>query len=784
MLRKRASLRTVCLHSTVCFAASTSSTHSPHRKGRKSLPTASPSKSPRTLLTTIPGTDESDDEPVVVETRKKSGRRVTISTTSPKEIVSPVTRITKKVHASTSKPLHAYSSGEEEEDQQDELHDHVNGTNGSTDDDIGDVTPRKVIVRGRMSTPVVSFSLPEPPSSAGRTPMPSKNIVKPSSGKTVPSRSSSLSSPVSSLNNPSLASYSDSEQENDLFEPASPTFDEVSSSHLRNRRKRFPAIPSSRASTILTQATRDYDERTSIISPESSGGYNWVAMAIVTVSVIFFIGIFSYYLYNTSLLKTSQVMDSKPVQETVDPELELLSKLKVPLCGDVLSNLKSHGVKDMSLCLQSSSDIKPAVHIIRSIVGIFESRLLKHYCSPDSEDASANLPLDPSKMTLKEVRDELVPRLLKDEDKIFSRDSEESDDRSAVLTSINKAINDAITLIQLNSKRFKMTVDEDAVTKSLTLRVDANTFPVTWPVSCKFRFGVISAVWKLAVIAGLAIVSYAIYFFVNVRKQKETREEHVFCELLEKSLELLQSPDEPGSMPVLHIRDTVLSPTEKKDPLMHRVWERVVRHVETSESRVQVSSDEIEGETFKTWKWVCPIVSDASSGNIRTGSIEWQGQASTCPTPRSSLAPRHSLGNNSSSPTNNRENVFVAPTNFLKVRNMFDEQTVLTARNKEDYLWKTRIRNAILFKCSMDAQNGHGICHIFVDERFAKEGLVYIKCRDLIKASEAYASLHGWWCEKKLVSVRFLKPERYFSRFPEARHQTVDLAIESVDGHH
>ena len=110
---------------------------------------------------------------------------------------------------------------------------------------------------------------------------------------------------------------------------------------------------------------------------------------------------------------------------------------------------------------------------------------------------------------------------------------------------------------------------------------------------------------------------------------------------------------------------------------------------------------------------------------------------------------------------------------------MFNEETVTRARNNNDSSWKVKLRNAIIVKCSMNAPpSGHGICHIFVDERSAHEGLVYIKCRDVAAASLAYEALHGWWCEKMLVVVRFLKPDRYYSRFPDAKRMTTPLTVD------
>ena len=753
----------------------------PVRRGRKSLPLPSPTKSGSQMLTPTKDSDhdhESEEEPPL-STTKKNTRRVTLGglsprplpTTSPKTVVSsPSSAVTRSKHQSNTpmRSLHTYSSEEEEDSE--EPHNGVNGFN----DNQPQPSPRRSVmnrtVGGKMSTPTVAFNVPSDVPSSSRTPI---------SKRKSPKRASfAVGSPqMTSRADPSTQNFSDSETESALMEPPSPVSSQESQV-LRQRRRSNTRL--SRAFNVVSQASRDYDDgRTSLTESSSFGSYNWVSIAILTVSCLFFLGIFSYYIYNSSLDKTARVNPSDPISsspvKTFDAEEELLSKINLPMCGTEEHEFSRN-------CIKSKSDAKAALRVVREIRGYFESRLLDYYCDPEAVD----VPMNPEKMTVDEVRKILVPRLLEAEayGEIFGMTDGNVDDRITRLNRINSVIGDALTLIRHNSNRFKISVDYLPNSDDSKLRVDPVSFPVSYPVSCKLRIGLVGALWKVILFVLLAGGVYGVYHVTASRKRQKSYEQHLFLELLEKSLELLQSPDEPGSMPVLHIRDTVLSPTEKKDPILLRVWERVVGHVEKNESRVKVANEEFEGETFKTWKWVCPIISD-SSGNFKTGSIEWQGHASVVnPTPlrASSTYPSSSSQHNSQSPSSHMDSNFVAPTSFLKVRNMFDEETVASARMRNDSYWKTKIRNAILVKCCMRASvDGHGITHIFVDERFAKEGLVYIKCRDIPYASAAYNSLHGWWCEKKLVSVRFLKPERYYSRFPEARGAMTDLRLDPVD---
>ena len=323
----------------------------------------------------------------------------------------------------------------------------------------------------------------------------------------------------------------------------------------------------------------------------------------------------------------------------------------------------------------------------------------------------------------------------------------------------------ALQLIEANHNRFRLGVNrsDDSI---IEVTVDPSSYPMNWPIFCRIRLGLIRFLWYLLTLSLIGILTYLWFYFMNLRKEQANREQGIFFDLLEKSLELLQSPDEPGSMPVLHIRDTLISPQEKKDHSILKAWSKVVAYIEDKESRVQVSHEEIEGEHFKTWRWVCPnLDTSLNSGcNLRTGSIEWQGQAFN------EREEGSEVGWSRSSNKKIASDPFVAPTAFLKVRNMFSEATL------KDHQWKAKITNAVLEKCSLESKNStHGIYHIVIDDRNAREGLVYVKCADVSAASLAYRALHGWWCQGKLVSVRFLKEDRYYQRFPEAADNNVPL---------
>uniref|UniRef100_A0A8C3VZR2 LEM domain containing 3 n=1 Tax=Catagonus wagneri TaxID=51154 RepID=A0A8C3VZR2_9CETA len=96
-------------------------------------------------------------------------------------------------------------------------------------------------------------------------------------------------------------------------------------------------------------------------------------------------------------------------------------------------------------------------------------------------------------------------------------------------------------------------------------------------------------------------------------------------------------------------------------------------------------------------------------------------------------------------------------TPCLKIRNMFDPVMEIGDQ------WHLAIQEAILEKCS----DNDGIVHIAVDKN-SREGCVYVKCLSPEYAGKAFKALHGSWFDGKLVTVKYLRLDRYHHRFPQA----------------
>jgi membrane protein Man1 len=126
---------------------------------------------------------------------------------------------------------------------------------------------------------------------------------------------------------------------------------------------------------------------------------------------------------------------------------------------------------------------------------------------------------------------------------------------------------------------------------------------------------------------------------------------------------------------------------------------------------------------------------------------------------------------------NRSEKLVHSPTPCLKIRNMFDFSMI-----DADPLCTYRIHNDILEKCCA-SRNPHtnklvilnnSILHISCDKK-SKEGCVYVKCSSNEAAGRAYQALNGTWYNGKLLTVKFLRNDRYLERFPESINATKPL---------
>ncbi|KAF3704861.1 Inner nuclear membrane protein Man1 LEM domain-containing protein 3 [Channa argus] len=197
-------------------------------------------------------------------------------------------------------------------------------------------------------------------------------------------------------------------------------------------------------------------------------------------------------------------------------------------------------------------------------------------------------------------------------------------------------------------------------------------------------------------------------------------------------------------LPIPHVRDSLVPPQDRKK--MKKIWDRATSFLSANESRIQTETQRIAGADFLVWRWIQPSLS-CDKASLMPSKV-WQGKA--FPLDRRN-SPPNSL------------------TPCLKIRNMFDP-VMEVGEN-----WDLAIHEAILEKCN----DNDGIVHIAVDKN-SREGCVYVKCLSAEHSGKAFKALHGSWFDGKLVTVKYLRLDRYHQRFPQAHGCTTPLKASSL----
>ncbi|CAH1785017.1 unnamed protein product [Owenia fusiformis] len=253
--------------------------------------------------------------------------------------------------------------------------------------------------------------------------------------------------------------------------------------------------------------------------------------------------------------------------------------------------------------------------------------------------------------------------------------------------------------------------------------------------------------WILAALA-IVLFTWLGVLYMRYRWRRQENELREVYSMIDRIMDVLkqhhdasQANKELGLEPtlaILHVRDMLISHKERRH--MQPIWDKAVAFLAENESRVRVETQMISGEEYEVWRWLQAYTNGSKN-------YKWQGPA---------------FGSNSESGANP---LSYNLTPCLKIRNMFD------ASIEYEDNWHIRIQDAILDKCE---QNKCDIVHIAVDKT-SKEGCVYLKCRTAESAGNAYKLLHGWWFDGNLVTVKYLREERYHERFPDAKSSAANL---------
>ncbi|XP_049617205.1 inner nuclear membrane protein Man1 [Syngnathus scovelli] len=266
--------------------------------------------------------------------------------------------------------------------------------------------------------------------------------------------------------------------------------------------------------------------------------------------------------------------------------------------------------------------------------------------------------------------------------------------------------------------------------------------------TCRFRRAFLTVISRVSLLAAAVGGVWGLVCYVKYRWRREEEETRQMYHMVERIIDVLKSHNDACQenqdlqpyLPIPHVRDSLVQPQDRKK--MQRIWERAEKFLSANESRIRTERVRIGGSDFLVWRWIQPSLSCDKTSKV------WQGEAFTLDwrnSPPNSLTP------------------------CLKIRNMFDP-VMEVGEN-----WDLAIHEAILEKCS----DNSGIVHIAVDKK-CREGCVYVKCLSAEHSGKAFKALHGSWFNGKLVTVKYLRLDRYHQRFPQSKACNTPLKASSL----
>lgn len=272
------------------------------------------------------------------------------------------------------------------------------------------------------------------------------------------------------------------------------------------------------------------------------------------------------------------------------------------------------------------------------------------------------------------------------------------------------------------------------------------------PLTC-FLKQKLKTLWFL--VGVISIVSFCIYVILVVGKYIRKRiraKTEIMKTLAEDIIGELQSralnESDSTFIAITHLRDKLIPLKNRKQN--EAAWNNAIEYLEKHESRIIFDMQMKNGEPFKVIKWIDTHStpsnhvgdSDNSSRDSRS-SVDGPNNHNHLPLVKQWHSSAFSTSNNK---------ISNPPTECLKIRNMFEKHEIHNPNLKQNIL------NAILEKCDM--------CKI-CDIQLELEGCcVYLRCASKHDAGIVHNSINGWWFDKNLISIKFLRLERFLHRYP------------------
>lgn len=487
-----------------------------------------------------------------------------------------------------------------------------------------------------------------------------------------------------------------------------------SNGHFSSLRGMYPLSNQSRVRDIFSRATYK-PSTTSTSRDDVRNNQNIVSMILLVVLALFFVVIAIIYV---GLGKT----------ETLP---SLTSDNNIPQCFlDGAPDLKAPGVN----CIMKEN-IESVLQLLRRLQPILTGKAISKMCENSNEkpyltDADIVEMFTSEKVTNLEVKDDL---------------------HSAQFLII-KNPKWGISLIDISDDNGATTETLDTLDKLFSARLNGKIgmaiLNPELPMQCLVKNKLFTIFSSLLIVAIVLLTGIGIYkSYLWYLRYKRSTEREVF-KLVSDIISIVETHHQNASaqagaqesfLAINHVRDNLIPPKDRKR--MTALWEKAVKFLDENESRIRREVQQVAGEEFHVWRWLpnnalnkSPVQSAALGKKPKV----WQGQAFE--TMEGSV-----------------NSLTCSPTPCLKIRHMFDPDI----ETEDD--WETKVQDAILEKCG----EGVKILHIRVDIG-SREGCVYMKCMSQEDAGKAYRALHGCWFDGNLVTVKYLRLERYHERFPDA----------------
>lgn len=239
----------------------------------------------------------------------------------------------------------------------------------------------------------------------------------------------------------------------------------------------------------------------------------------------------------------------------------------------------------------------------------------------------------------------------------------------------------------------------------------------------------------IGVLGLVGIVTYLVnYFFKFVLYVKQKRKNQVnilISEIIQAVSQAASEPSEEGGVVVVnHLRDRLIPVDNRKR--LEWAWVEALQFLEQNESRIQFEVGNRAGEDFKMMRWIDTALLPSSGRSVPGGAKKWQSPA-----------------------FDNTNKIPEPPTPCLKIRQMFDKYEV------NDPNLKIIVQDAILEKVGSR-------CRIYDIQLDRSTCCVYVRCASAKDAGIVHGEINGWWFDNRLVSIKFLRLERYVARFPRS----------------